>query len=163
MNLNIDLTNVKVIEVVESGVYRAKLIDVEETESSAGNPMLAWTWEILGKENAGAEVKSFTSLLPNALFGLKGHLSALGVQSGKVKMNTDKLLGRKATLTIVKIDDGGEKNRVNKVAKYTKPTAQVDSKKSETDVNSKKSDKFEVLEPLDDEIPFNDSYSEEEE
>jgi len=167
MNLNVDLSDVQLIEIVETGIYRAKLIDVEETESSAGNPMLTWTWEILDKENAGVQLKSFTSLLPNALFGLKGHLAGLGVTSGKVKLNTDRLIGRKATLTVRKIeDDGQEKNRVDKVTKYTKSTPSEKAKKtngSKTDnkVDNKKSKQTDVLEPMseDDDLEFKDDYS----
>jgi len=93
---------------IEPGKYQAKLVDCEESESSSGNPMLVWTWEILDKgEYEGEETKSFTSLQDHALFGLKGHLEAFGYE-GDVDVDTDKLIGKVATLTI------GKKKRKNR-------------------------------------------------
>ena len=125
MKLRIDLTDVKSIEIVEAGEYVAKLIQVEEAESAAGNPMLVWDWEILDKSAEGVMLKSFTSLQPNALFGLKGHLGALGVPTGKVDLNTTKLHGKKAVLKVSKFDkEGRDTNRVEAVKKYTPPKVQ---------------------------------------
>lgn len=134
MKLRVDLTDVKSIEIVEAGEYVAKLIQVEEAESAAGNPMLVWDWEIQDKSAEGVLLKSFTSLQPNALFGLKGHLGALGVPTGKVDLNTAKLHGKKAVLKVSKIDkDGRDQNRVESVKKYNPPKATQKTKVVEDD------------------------------
>lgn len=128
-NLKIDLTGVDTIETVEAGKYVAKVVDVEETESKAGNPMLAWSWEIQDKCAEGVILKSFTSLQPNALFGLKGHLAALGANTaGKIDLNTKKLHGKKAVLTVSKTDD--DRNRVESVKKYTPPVSKAATTKA---------------------------------
>lgn len=126
-NLKIDLTGVDTIETVEAGKYVAKVVDVEETESKQGNPMLAWSWEIQDKEYEGVILKSFTSLMPNALFGLKGHLVALGMNAtGKLSFDTKKLHGKKAILTVSKNDE--DRNRVEAVKKYVASAAKAQSK-----------------------------------
>lgn len=124
MKLNLDLSNVASIEVLENGEYKAKVVSIEEAESAAGNPMLVWDWEILDKEFKGTLLKSWTSLQPNALFSLKNHLNAFGVD-GKVKLSTEKLKGKIATIVVTKIkrrDNEDEfTNRIQKVKKYEAP------------------------------------------
>ncbi|HON76340.1 MAG TPA: DUF669 domain-containing protein, partial [Dermatophilaceae bacterium] len=60
--------------VIEPGRYPARVVDIEEKESSTGNPMLVWSWELEGGDYSGQEIMSFTSLQDHALFGLKQHL-----------------------------------------------------------------------------------------
>ena len=105
-------------EVMEPGKYSAKLFDVEESESTKGNPMLVWTWVIDQGEYQGKEIKSFTSLQEHALFGLKEHLEAFGL-SGELDFDTDKLLNKKVVLTVskskTKSKKTGEDIEVNRV------------------------------------------------
>jgi len=105
-------------EVIEPGKYNAKVHDIEEKDSSSGNPMLEWTWKIIGGEYNGREIKSFTSLQEHALFGLKSHLSAFGMK-GSVEFDTDKLIGKKAKLvigkTVVKNRNTGDDMEVNRI------------------------------------------------
>jgi len=61
--------------------------------------MLVWYWKLVSGEEKGKEIRSFTSLLDNALFTLKMHLEAFGL-SGKVNIDTGKLIGRYALLVI---------------------------------------------------------------
>lgn len=109
-------------EVIEPGKYLAKVVDIEEEESSSGNPMLVWTWQITEGEYSGRELKSFTSLQEHALFGLKEHLTAFGL-SGDLDFDTDKLIGKKARLTVgkttVKSRNTGEDMEVNRINSVT--------------------------------------------
>lgn len=104
--------------IIEPGRYPARVVDIEEKESSTGNPMLVWSWELEGGVYSGQEIKSFTSLQDHALFGLKQHLEAFGI-SGEVDIDTDKLIGKTAMLTIVKAKtrsrNTGEEIEVNRV------------------------------------------------
>lgn len=84
---------------VEPGRYRARLVKVEQTLSTTKRPMLVWHWKIVSGPEKGKAVRSFTSLLETALSGLKEHLEAFGL-SGKVNMDTAKLIGRFVTLVI---------------------------------------------------------------
>ena len=83
----------------ESGRYRARLVKCEQTMSSKNNPMITWHWKLLSGEAKGKEVRSFTSLLDTALSGLKMHLEAFEF-SGKVNVDTAKLIGRYAILVL---------------------------------------------------------------
>jgi len=105
--------------IIEPGRYPARVVDIEEKESSTGNPMLAWSWELEGGDYSGREIMSFTSLQDHALFGLKEHLEAFGI-SGEVDIDTDKLIGKTAMLTITKTKtrskNTGEEIEVNRIS-----------------------------------------------
>jgi len=105
--------------IIEPGRYPARVVDIEEKESSTGNPMLVWSWELEGGDYSGREIRSFTSLQDHALFGLKQHLEAFGI-SGEVDIDTDRLIGRTAMLTITKTKtrsrNTGEEIEVNRVS-----------------------------------------------
>ncbi|RLG78438.1 MAG: hypothetical protein DRO14_00445 [Thermoprotei archaeon] len=120
----IDLSNAESAwEAIPSGKYVAQLLSTEERESSSGNPMLVWQWEIALGEHAGRQIRSYTSLQEHALFNLKQHIAAFvkeeldGVWSG----DTDDFVGRRALLTITterrRGRDGEERdfNRVSRV------------------------------------------------
>lgn len=112
--------------IIEPGRYPARVVDIEEKESSTGNPMLVWSWELEGGDYSGQEIKSFTSLQDHALFGLKQHLEAFGI-SGEVDIDTDKLIGKTAMLTIVKAKarsrNTGEEIEVNRISLVSPMTA----------------------------------------
>jgi len=99
--LKIDLNNVEIGGgSVPPGKYLAELTDCQHGESSTGKPRLQWEWEIVEGEYEGSTFRSWTSLQPNALFGLKGHLIGLGETVDDVDMDTDDLIGRKAYVTL---------------------------------------------------------------
>lgn len=111
-------------QVIPIGRYDAKLIDVEEGDSSRGNPMLTWYWEVVDGEYTGAELRSYTVLEGDGRARLKEHLAAFGI-SGEVNMNTSKLIGKKVTLDVsTRLVDSrnnpGEKREVNQVARVLK-------------------------------------------
>jgi hypothetical protein len=99
--------------ILDAGKYVARLIDVQEKESSTGNPMLCWFWEI-----DDVEVRSFTSLQDHALFGLKEHLEAFGI-TGEVDIDTDICIGKSAQLVLTRVKKRstrtGEEIEVNQV------------------------------------------------
>lgn len=92
--------------IVEPGKYLCKLTDIMEKESSSGNDMLVWHWDIIESTDGddtfiGRELRSWTTLVEHALFGLKEHLEAFG-ESGEIDVDTDKYIGKKAILTVGK-------------------------------------------------------------
>lgn len=82
------------------GKYKARLVKCEQTLSSQKNPMLVWTWKILDGTEKDKEIRSFTSLLPNALSGLKAHLEAFGL-TGEVDLDTALLIGRNVVIVVI--------------------------------------------------------------
>lgn len=99
MKLQYDLDKITGMSV-PAGRYRCRLVKVEQTLSKQKKPMLIWHWKVADGEFRGRELLSFTSLLSNALQGLKEHLEAFKL-SGKVKTDTTKLIGKYAILIIV--------------------------------------------------------------
>lgn len=85
---------------VDPGRHKAKLTGCEKEVSSAGNDMLVWDWEIKGGDSNGRTIRSYTSLLEDALSGLKMHLKALGYGEGEVDVDTKKLIGKMAVLVV---------------------------------------------------------------
>jgi hypothetical protein len=90
---------------VEVGSWPAVLRDVSEQESSTGNPMWVWSWEVTSGPSQGSSINSYTSLMDHALFGLKAHLEALGADATldkEMDINTDRLLGREVVIVVGK-------------------------------------------------------------
>ena len=88
---------------VDDGEYVAEVTSVTEEESEGGNPYLAWKWKITENGDAkGATIYDNTSLLPQALWRLKGLLEVLGfdVPDSAMTLDLKSLIGKKATLEI---------------------------------------------------------------
>lgn len=125
---------------IPPGKYLAELVDVQESESSTGNPMLVWEWEIAEGDFGGNTVRSWTTLQEHALFGLKGHLVGLGEDEEDIDVDTDEFIGRRVWLTITtrkfKDRDSGEEREAPSVAKiepYRKPKRAAAKKRRDED------------------------------
>ena len=121
ISVNLNEVESSDFEIVDAGKYNAKVTDVIEKESSSGNPMLVWSWEILGGDFEGVSLKSYTTLQSHALFGLKGHLTAFGIDGDLDGFETDAMIGKTAQLTVTKNKvvsrDTGEDIEVNRISK----------------------------------------------
>ena len=118
--VQIDLDNVESsFQLIEPGRWLSELMDCTEEESSTGNPMLVWHWEIGEGPSQGQTTKTYTSLLDHALQGLKDHMIAFGATGGMIDLDTDRLIGRKAKLVIatarIKNRNTGEDMDVSRV------------------------------------------------
>ena len=78
-----------------NGTYTLEIVNVEEKESSEGNPYLAWKWKVANGTYKGTAVWDNTSLQPKALWRLKNLLDCLGVDTtqGKTGINFGELKG----------------------------------------------------------------------
>ena len=129
LSVNLDEVDLNDFEIIPAGKYLAKVSDIVEQESSSGNPMLVWSWDIIGGEHAGVGLKSYTSLQDHALFGLKQHLEAFNVVGDVSDFEMDALIGKTAKITVTKNvivnRDSGEDMEVNRVTKVyaATPTA----------------------------------------
>lgn len=113
--------------LVPSGKYDAKVTKIESKTSQSGNPMLEWTWTIVSGDHKGKELRSWTNLpvkgtpidQQKALFRLKNHLQAFGMDGTIKGLNTEMLVGKVATLTVAvrtfKNRDSGEDMETNDV------------------------------------------------
>lgn len=109
---------------IPKGRYVARLDSVSEEDSSAGNPMLVWDWSVVGGTYHGKELRSWTSLLPQAIgIGCKEHFQAFGGRwsAGDVLVAKARgFLGKRASLFVTqftRIDrESGDERISNKVS-----------------------------------------------
>ena len=159
MRLRVNLDDIPDYAGPEPGKHRAKLTEVEEDVSSKGNDMWVWHWEVIEGESEGTTIRSYTSLLDNALGGLKTHLKAFGYE-GDVDVNTKDLHGRTALLVCSKRkyrdrDTDEEKEGVSVSNVLPDPNAKSgksSKKASKPVVRRSRDDDEDELEP--DDIPF---------
>ena len=84
-NFEVDLSDVQSGFTIPDGAYRVKCIAIEQTVSTGGNPMFAWTFEIYAGDHAGFQSTVFTALTPAAMWKVAETVEALGVgQTGQV-------------------------------------------------------------------------------
>ena len=90
------------MDAVPRGEYLARLIDVEEDESSSGNPMLVWDFELL-EDYPGSTVRGWTSLQEHALSDARKYFRAIGKnwKSGDDLEKLAKKAIRKAKVRVV--------------------------------------------------------------
>ena len=88
------------------GVYPAKVVEVETTESSSGNKQLKFTFQVYG----GRKVVKWTSLTPQARWRLIKDLKALGVEpvGERISIKKDQLIGVGAYLVMKNRTYNGE-------------------------------------------------------
>jgi hypothetical protein len=106
---------------VPDGEYICRLDNVQEEASSAGHPMLVWSWVVNEGVYTGKTLRSWTSLLPHALSGAKDHFQAFGAKWKRgetYEQAAARLIGKSATLSVTTreyLDKYGEKARGNSV------------------------------------------------
>lgn len=92
-------------ELLPAGRYLCALVQSEEATSQAGNPMIVWDWKVLEPaEFNGQTIRTWTSLMKQAAFGFRDHLTALGEPVEDIESwsgDTDKFVGRRALLSVV--------------------------------------------------------------
>ena len=145
--IKVNMDEIPDFQMPEAGKHRSKLVDCEKEISQAGNDMLVWKWEVTEGDSEGRTINSYTSLLDDALGGLKTHLKAFGFD-GEVDVDTDKLIGKKATLVVVKRKyrdrDTGEEKESSSVANVL-PDSKAAASKPKVSA---------VVQESDDDIPF---------
>lgn len=86
-----------------AGKYTARLVDVVDGQSRSNKEMWTWSWEIIGGEFSGKQIKSFTLVEAGEnLISLRQHLEAFGFSGQLSGVDTDKLIGKSAILVLVK-------------------------------------------------------------
>ena len=98
----LDFTGVESFARCSEGVHTAKLIEIEETTTQAGDDMLKATFEVISGQDKGCRVFDNFTLSDKALWKLKQFLVAAGVKAdGKVAVDLDRLLGKVCDITVV--------------------------------------------------------------
>lgn len=97
--IRVNMDKLRSFSTVPRGEYVCRLTQVEESESRAGNAMLVWDWTVDRGTHQGATIRTWTVTEGDNQGSLKDHLMALGLK-GKVSLDTDRLLGKRALLSV---------------------------------------------------------------
>ena len=95
----VDISGVEAggFEAIPAGQYHVAITDGELKESgpNAKNPgaeYIAWEFTVQGGEHDGRKLWSNTSMLPQALFGIKGLLAAVGHPAANGSFDTSEII-----------------------------------------------------------------------
>lgn len=114
MTYELDFTGVQSSSFIEEGVHTVKIKDAEFKKAQTGSDQLQLTFEA-----ADGKIRSaWYSLLPQALWKLKGILEVLGIPcEGKIKLNTTQFKNKTCVITVEPDANDETKLIVSKVSK----------------------------------------------
>ena len=94
--VSVDFSDTEASGVIEEGDYLVEVDEVEQKDSSTGNPMLVFTFKVTEGGSAGRKLFHNCSLQPQALFNLRAVLEALGneVPQGVMEFDPADLIGQ---------------------------------------------------------------------
>ena len=113
---NLNFSSVPKREPLPEGVYALTVMEAEETESSAGNPMIKIKFS---EPDTKTVIFENFSLLPQALFKIQGFMEALGYDvSSDMDFDPKDLIGYVVTAKVVQEEYEGTPR--NKIKSYVK-------------------------------------------
>lgn len=93
--MKLDFSGVEAYVKCAEGQHVVKLVEIEETESQAGNDMLNATFKVIKGQSTGATLYDNFVLTEKALWKLQAFLMAVGMKAdGKIVLDLDKLVGK---------------------------------------------------------------------
>lgn len=124
----LDFTGVESFARCSEGVHTAKLIEIEETVTQAGDDMLKATFEVVSGQEKGCRVFDNFTLSDKALWKLKQFLVSAGVKAdGKVAVDLDKLIGKVCDITVIHEEyNGVTRAKISDYQKLIKPAKAAD-------------------------------------
>ena len=97
----LDMSKVESFKRCSEGVHTAKIVEVQENTTQAGDDMLIMVLEVINGDSKGARVYDNFVLTEKALWKLKQLLQAIGMKcDGKIVLDLDKLVGRVCEITV---------------------------------------------------------------
>lgn len=127
--VKVDFTNVESYGKCAEGIHTAKIVDIEEATSQAGDDMLKITFEVVSGESKGCKLFDNCVLTEKALWKFQLLLKALGMRcDGKIAIDLDKLIGKLVDVEVSHEEYNGQtRARVNDFTKAgTKSSAGMD-------------------------------------
>lgn len=140
--MKLDFTEVEAFVKCEEGEHVVKLIEIEESESQAGNDMLSATFQVVKGNSTGAKLYDNFVLTEKALWKLQSFLTAVGIKAdNKVILDLDKLVGKTCIVSVEHEEyDGKTRARIQEFKK-------LEAKKYEPDDDDFDDDDEEEYEP----------------
>lgn len=117
--MKLDFSNVEAFIKCAEGQHVVKLVEIEETESQAGNDMLNATFKVVKGQSTGANLYDNFVLTEKALWKLQSFLMAVGMKAdGKVLLDLDKLIGKMCIVEVAHEEyDGKTRARIQEFKK----------------------------------------------
>lgn len=84
-------------EPMPEGDYRVRLLEVEAKESSNGNPMWNWKYEVVEGDHTGRFLWNNTTLVDSAMWAVNQTFEAFGVPTDT---DTDDLIGEEVGVSV---------------------------------------------------------------
>lgn len=140
--MKLDFSNVEAYVKCAEGQHVVKLLEIEETESQAGNDMLNATFQVVKGQSTGAKLYDNFVLTEKALWKLQSFLMAVGMKAdGKVVLDLDKLIGKTCIVEVAHEEyDGKTRARIQEFKKLAAKAVDAD----EDDVDEDEDDEDEV-------------------
>lgn len=97
---------------MDEGDYRARVVDITQGTSKAGNAMWTWTWAIVSGKYAGRELTLWTALTAKAMFKLREAVEAIGVwkPGQKLRLKPSDIIGKEASLKVIMEEYNGRES-----------------------------------------------------
>ena len=142
----LDFTNIEAYVKCAEGQHVVKLIEIEETESQAGNDMLNATFQVVKGTSTGAKLYDNFVLTEKALWKLQSFLVAVGMKAdGKIVLDLDKLVGKTCIVEVIH-EEYEDKTRA-RIQEFIKLSAKSDDEDEEEDEDFEEEDDEEEEEP----------------
>lgn len=117
--VKLDFSGVEAFVKCAEGQHVVKLVEIEETESQAGNDMLNATFKVIKGQSTGATLYDNFVLTEKALWKLQSFLVAIGKKAdGKVMLDLDALIGKTCIVEVEHEEyDGKTRARIQEFKK----------------------------------------------
>lgn len=131
--MKLDFTGIEAYVKCAEGQHVVKLVEIEETESQAGNDMLNATFQVVKGASTGAKLYDNFVLTEKALWKLQSFLVAIGMKAdGKVVLDLDKLIGKQCIVEVAHEEyDGKTRARIQEFIKLAAQKSEEDEDEEE--------------------------------
>lgn len=107
--IKVDMTGVEAYSKVNEGIHAAKIVEVEQTQSQAGDDMITVAYDVTAGPDKGGRVFDNFVLTQKALWKLKVLLKALGMKcDGRLIVDLDRLIGKACDIEVFHDEYNGQ-------------------------------------------------------
>ena len=131
--MKLDFSNVEAFIKCAEGQHVVKLVEIEETESQAGNDMLNATFQVVKGQSTGAKLYDNFVLTEKALWKLQSFLVAIGMKAdGKMVLDLDKIIGKTCIVEVAHEEyDGKTRARIQEFKKLAAKAEEPDDEEDD--------------------------------
>lgn len=132
----LDFTGIEAYVKCAEGQHVVKLVEIEETESQAGNDMLNATFQVAKGTSTGAKLYDNFVLTEKALWKLQSFLVAIGMKAdGKIVLDLDKLIGKMCIVEVAHEEyEGKTRARIQEFIKLSAKASDDDEDAEDEDL-----------------------------